>query len=91
MRLIESELREVSIEEYSSALGAQEIMLNLTFNENLKASIALSKEKVFVEMLGPERKFFIGRAENVDFEKKTKEHAEALKKAFKTEGKTPFL
>ncbi len=90
MRLIESSLVEVSAEEYMEALGSQEMVINLSFDNGMTASVALSKDRVFVEMLSPVHKFFVGPLKDIDFEKRVKRQAEEVKKVLKKEGRLPF-
>lgn len=90
MRLIESNLKEVSVEEYTAMLGAQEMVINLEFDNGMAASVALAKEKVFVELLAPMHKFFVGRLEDVDFQGRVREHADKVKEVLREEGTLPF-
>lgn len=85
MRLIESNLREVQVDEYMKALEKQELMLNLTFDNGLKASVAMSSKTIYVEMMEPQHKFFVGHIDELDFKKVVKKHAEEVKKALKLE------
>jgi len=90
MRLIEGNLKEVSVDEYTAQLGAQEMVINLTFDNGMAASIALSKDKIFVELMSPAHKFFIGALNDIDFQKRVGEQAEEVKKALIEEGTLPL-
>ena len=85
MRLIESNLREVTLTEYTTSLKKQDLMLNLKFDNGMKVSVAISEKLVYVELMAPQHKFFVGDLDELDFKKVVEKQAHEVKKALKLE------